>query len=539
MQWSSKSKEAFTQALNIKFLTTVGSYTNFQYIRAKNCRSRDEICILFSNNEQEKCQEYLEQVTAQYKRIITSIEDTTMCTSSFPFCIDPGRFSTSSRRGVKFKVPLNKRVMNNLYYIFINQLLSFEFGVTNMPNNLELDDDDRNNKKYITGWVPLQITGHPDLEKAGKIESLLNKYNFSIRTERVTNSSGIRNNYIFIHQDRANEAVQRAIEDFPAKILIQYPTKLLTLFNVFYHDLSAKERMSPDCEQFVRKTLAGCVNTAKAQGNIVSFNYDGDSINLMLDERILYEINELYKGRAREGTFSNFINLTQKDPTTITASFNFNLHDMSVIMNKVPCDVDSIENAQDYAVKQYNGIARPIRVMGSSRMPRVANDTIPSSSKQNFLLIPGKSDDSPRSSASSNRKNSTKSNKSDDSALGTSPVNPSYCSTSSELHVNAVSFDSGHGTNVNSPTEKYKSNKSTPTTSPTHSDVTVIPKNSKTSSIGNVTDLDNLEQNPNKVKSKFIRNIGRGKSVPSPSRKVSSAVKIERWQSLDNVKVKV
>ncbi|WP_339048589.1 hypothetical protein [Candidatus Mesenet endosymbiont of Phosphuga atrata] len=545
MQWSSKSKEAFVQALNIEFLTTTGSYTNFQFRETRNCRGKGQICILFPNGEQEEYQKYLEQVTAKYKGARTSFEKSNFDAKSFPFCMSPGQFSTRSR---KFKVPLNKEVINNLYYMFVFQLLSFELDVTNLPNDIDLDEDDKR-KGYIVGWAFPRGDGNTSKRKR-EVEDLLNRYSFSIENGLILDENDTLCDCTYIHKHRADEAVQRAIKDFPTQILRQYPTKLLTLFNVFYHDLSAKEGMSPYCEQFVRKMWAGCVNTAKAQGNIVSFDYYGEDSDEMRDKEHVKEIYNLYEGKKINEIFHNFINVTKRGQGNITVSFNFNLHNINVIVNKVPCDVSSIKKAQEFAIEQRNGTVRPIHVMGSSRMLRVVNETVPSSSRQNFLPIPGKFSDFPRSSASSSRKGSTKSN---DSAFGESPANPGCLDTSFEsdsyntLDAHNTSFDSGWNSKSNSPTKKDRSSQSIHTVSPTHSDVTVINKNSGAGSVANIADLSNLEPKSSEVKSGRGMRFHRGESVP-PYGKVLSIMKVEegimkvkaeKRRSLDDVRVKI
>ncbi|WP_339045699.1 hypothetical protein [Candidatus Mesenet endosymbiont of Agriotes lineatus] len=518
MKWNLKSKEAFVQALNIEFLTITGTYTNFQFGKAKSYRSKDQICMLFPNGKQEECQKYLEQVTAKYKGAITSFKESNFDVKSFPFCMSPGRFSTSSRRGVKFKVPLDKKVINNLYYMFIFQILSFKLNVTNLPNDLDLDEDDKN-KGYVVGWAFPRGDGNTSKRKR-EVEDLLNKYSFSIKNGSILDENDDLCDCTYIHKHRADEAVQRAIEDFPTEILGQYPTKLLTLFNIFYHDLSAKEGMNSDCEQFIKETWIRCVHTAKANDSIVSFDYYGEDSDKMRDQEHVEEVYNLYKGKETNEIFHNFINLTQKDHNTITVSFNFNLHNMNTIMKKVPCDIGYVEKALEFAIEQRN---RAVCIYAE-----VANNTAPSSSKQNFLPIPN---DYLESNASSSRKNSIKSN---DSALGKSPAKPS----SPELHTNAASFDSGRGSSSNSPLKKYKSNKSTPA-SPARSDVsgvTVVNKDSRAVSGADIVDLG---KKPNEVGNRrFSRNQIRSKSVPLGGPKgVLSAITIRRSSSDIRVKV--
>lgn len=460
MLWNSESKKAFVQALNTTFLITIHCYTNFQFAEAKHGRSRDQIYIRFSDSEKKRCKKYLEQVTAAYKNTVISPQKSVFDFNSFPFCIKPGQFSTSVKNGVKFKVSLDQKVIDNLYYVFINQFLSFE--IESLPNKLELDDYDRNNAKYIVGWTFSQKPGNPDLEKEEKTRTLLKKYNFSVKEENIVRSSdGTKDKYMFIHQCKANEAVQKAIEHFPTKLLGKYPKSLLMLFYIFY---SYKAELCG---------LEKNIKTAKADGNVVSFYCcakDTDKVRnykKMIDE-----------DKSSEN-FKDFINFSKEDKNTFKVSFNFDFHNVSVILAKVPCNIDHVRAAHEFAYVESVVGAVSTTSVGSGSVSRV--DAAPSSSKQPYYLqVP---------TASSSHKSSTE--HSDDSVLGESP-----------------------GASFESPPDA-------PTASATCSGVI-----KKSKSTGN---SDNSEPKPNMAGSEFIRNSDRSKGVPlSKPDNVLGATKIRK-----------
>lgn len=488
MQWNIESKKAFVQALNIEFLTMTGSYTNFQLTEVKGSLNTGQIYMLFRSGTQEECQKYLEQVTARYKGAITSFKNSNFDPNSFPFCINLSRFSYENREKIKFEIPLNERVVNNLYHIFVGQLLSFSMDMASLPNDLELNDYDRNDQGYITGWAFSQVPGNPDLKKEKEIKKLFKKYNFPMEKDKgiVHSSDGIKYNYIFIHKDGVNEAVQTAIQDFPKKLLSRYPKSLLMLFYIFCSNLES-QKVSDKCTKFVKRwDRAGTVEIDK---NTVRFSRNKDLVDKEMKMKrsvaaAIKEINSLYEVR-------NFISFNQGNNGNLERVFTFDLSNIDAFIRNIPCDIDCVKKAQELAYKQLNGTVTP------------GCNASPSSSKRSSLPAPSKSSDV-AGSTSLKCDSSVKSDKSNDSALGASASSTGY--SDSELRRNSKSFDSG--------------NHSRPSSS-------------------DMAGSKNLEQGLNKVASNgginFRRNLIHSKSFPSPGATLSK-MKVEKGKSLGDRK---
>ncbi len=367
MLFEEETKEALIQALNF-FYIGGNDYPNFQL-------KDDKIYVRFASNyKKEDCQSYLQKIVNETKETLLDVKDA-FSTKSFPFCLRPGKFNFRHTKGCVFKVPLTLEVIDNLSGMFIENLLLLKIDIEKIPPSLFLSKADK--KQYVYAFSFLQEYGNLDLEKEKITKELFYKYGFELETRGVDVPDIGLKHYVFILKSGIEQAIQKAVIDFP-KLLTK--TSLLTLFNIFISDLKVKYKKKYSKEIEITNSIVN----KKGEISSVSFKCSSDSSPLTGGE-IALQIKGLY----------DKLSVWACDNDEMQAMIDFDYQTISAIMKHVHCDPNYITKALEQAKSAVEST--------QGQHPDEKDPAVPSTSNQssNFLKMPHSGDSGISSSGDS------------------------------------------------------------------------------------------------------------------------------------------